>query len=485
MKTAILYIRVSTDEQAQKGYSQRYQEEVLLKYCQFNYLEVQEIIFEDHSAKTFNRPAWKAMITGFKRKNAQRPDYLLFIKRDRFSRNAADAYQMLRLLNEYNIDAQATEQPLDLSVPENKIMLAFYLAAPEVENDRRALNVIHGMRRARKEGRWMRLAPLGYINRSTENGDKYICPAEPQAGLMRWVFTEIAAGMRTTEQIWKEGKKKGLACGRSNFRTLIRNPVYCGKVIIPQYKDEDGHWVSDQHEVLITETIFIQAQKMLDLRKRGLIKKQRVIPSELVLRGFLICPACGRALTGSLSKGRHAYYYYYHCQAPCKFRIKAELANDILLHELIKWRADNKFIPLFKAVMNERHQLKMKVVNSQRENILIQIEQQQNRYKRACQLFLSGDMNTVDFEHIKSDQKIKCENWLGVLESLPVSGDRCNQDFNNKGTCLLKLHNVYKLASTQNKRKLIGMVFPSSIVIIGAVVEPCQYGLATKSIYFS
>ena len=49
-------------------------------------------------------------------------------------------------------------------------MLAVYLATPEVENDRRAINVANGMRRARVEGRWMGPAPLGYKNRVTETG---------------------------------------------------------------------------------------------------------------------------------------------------------------------------------------------------------------------------------------------------------------------------------------------------------------------------
>ena len=53
------------------------------------------------------------------------------------------------------MEPQAVEQPLDLSIPENKNDAGFYLAAPEVENDRRALNVFNGMRRAKKEGRWM------------------------------------------------------------------------------------------------------------------------------------------------------------------------------------------------------------------------------------------------------------------------------------------------------------------------------------------
>jgi len=43
-------------------------------------------------------------------------------------------------LRKLAIEPQAIEQPLDLSIPENKMMLAFYLAAPEVENDRTALN---------------------------------------------------------------------------------------------------------------------------------------------------------------------------------------------------------------------------------------------------------------------------------------------------------------------------------------------------------
>uniref|UniRef100_UPI0013DCF56F recombinase family protein n=1 Tax=Stenotrophomonas maltophilia TaxID=40324 RepID=UPI0013DCF56F len=52
--TADLYIRVSTDEQADKGYSQRDQEERLRKYCDNNQIKVRQVIFEDHSAKTFN-----------------------------------------------------------------------------------------------------------------------------------------------------------------------------------------------------------------------------------------------------------------------------------------------------------------------------------------------------------------------------------------------------------------------------------------------
>ena len=200
MNTADLYIRVSTDEQADKGYSQRNQEETLRKYCQINQLQIGRVIYEDHSAKTFNRPRWSELLISFRKKRPGSGHLLLFTKWDRFRRNAGDAYQMISTLRKLGIEPQAVEQPLDLSIPENKMMLAFYLAAPEVENDRRALNVFYGMRRARKEGRFMGRAPIGYINRADPNGRKYLALDEPQADIMRWSFEELAASRYNTEQ---------------------------------------------------------------------------------------------------------------------------------------------------------------------------------------------------------------------------------------------------------------------------------------------
>jgi DNA invertase Pin-like site-specific DNA recombinase len=184
-KKAFLYIRVSTDEQADKGYSLRHQEERLRSYCQFQNIEVVGLYNDDHSAKTFKRPAFQQLLT-FLKKNKKAADLLLFTKWDRFSRNAADAYGMINTLNNYIIEPQAIEQPLDLTIPENKIMLAFYLAAPEVENDRRALNVVVGMRRAKKEGRWMGTAPKGYKNVRID--DKPTIVTNENARHVKWVF---------------------------------------------------------------------------------------------------------------------------------------------------------------------------------------------------------------------------------------------------------------------------------------------------------
>ena len=57
------------------------------------------------------------------------------------------------------------------------LMLAFYLAAPEAENDRRALNILlTECAGQEKEGRWMCSAPIGYANKMRENGKRIYCP---------------------------------------------------------------------------------------------------------------------------------------------------------------------------------------------------------------------------------------------------------------------------------------------------------------------
>lgn len=90
MSVAILYIRLSTDKQAVKGYSQRSQAERLVKYCSLHNIEVFDTILEDFSAKTFNRPQWMKFFETLKAENTK-INLVLFTSWDRFSRNIADA----------------------------------------------------------------------------------------------------------------------------------------------------------------------------------------------------------------------------------------------------------------------------------------------------------------------------------------------------------------------------------------------------------
>ncbi|MBW8683895.1 serine integrase family protein [Chitinophaga rhizophila] len=108
------------------------------------------------------------------------------------------------MINELDleIEACAIEQPIYLSIPESKMILAVYLAEPEVENDRRSLNITDGMRKVRKEGRFIGVAPYGYANKITEDHRKYIAPTHPEADVIIWILNEFAKERANTQQAY-------------------------------------------------------------------------------------------------------------------------------------------------------------------------------------------------------------------------------------------------------------------------------------------
>ncbi len=462
MKIADLYIRVSTDEQADKGYSQRSQEELLRKYCDINNISIRKVMFEDHSAKTFMRPEWKAYLLEL-RKQKGKSELVLFLKWDRFSRNAGDAYQMINTLRKLGVEPQAIEQPLDLSIPENKMMLAFYLAAPEVENDRRALNVIHGMRRARKEGRYMGLAPIGYTNKIDEAGRKYIAIHQPQAGILKWSFEEIAKGVYNTEQVYKKAREKGFSGTKGLFWFAIRNPVYCGKIFIPKYKDDESRFVKGLHEALISESLYYEVQDVLDGRKRGEYRLKVVSNTSLPLRGFLLCPDCSKVLTGSASKGHTKHYTYYHCVLGCKFRYRAEAINEQFVNELRKYVPKPEMGELFKLIFQEAWQRQTGHIVDDRKELLKQIKELTDKVSYIRELLSSKQIEPEDFREMKSDYNSRIEKLEAKLSGL--QHDDINiKDLLNKGIDnLLRLDQVYETADIDKKREVISSIFPEKL----------------------
>ena len=459
---ADLYIRVSTDEQADKGYSQRNQEEMLRKYCESHSIMIRNVIYEDHSAKSFNRPQWKSLIQGLKKKKSN-VNLILFTKWDRFSRNAGDAYQMINVLRGFGVEPQAIEQPLDLSIPENKMMLAFYLAAPEVENDRRALNVFYGMRRARKEGRYMGLAPVAYINKTEENGKKYIAPLEPDASILRWDFEEIAKGIFNTEQIWKRAKEKGLKCSKNAFWQVIRNPLYCGKIFIPQFKDEESRFVKGQHKAIISEELYYEVQDILDGRGRNYRPKVKTL-DEFPMRGFLICPECEKLLTGSKSKGRTKYYSYYHCVGACKHRTNAEIVNEAIMKDLASFVPEISDMAFYQELIIKEYLNKTNEVQFEKKEILLQIKDYEDRLSHTRDLLATRQIDADDYRDMKSQYSAK----ISMLESQLT---RMNNDADNVQILIkrgvkrvFEIKEALKDGCLSEIRKDVGSIYPEKIV---------------------
>ena len=458
---AYLYIRVSTDEQAEKGYSQKHQDDRLRQYCEHHNIEIVGSYWEDYSGKTFDRPQFNKFMEHLK-KHRNTADLLLFLKWDRFSRNVAESYVMISRLAKMGIEPQAIEQPLDMTIPESKIMLAIYLAAPEVENDRRSLNTIAGMRKAMKEGRHVNMAPRGYRNTRDENNNPIIEPGK-DAHLIQWVFEETAKGVHNVMEIWKGAKEKGLKVGKSQMWNLLRNPIYCGRIFVPAYKDEKAVVIKASHEPIISQELFDEVQDVLNGRKRKFPTRQTA-KEELPLRGYLECKQCGSKLTGSASKGNGGKYFYYHCQHGCKERFKAEVANKEILKEFVTVSSNNAIIRILKESLEAHLRLSKSDKAKQKDNLQQEIEKARARISSARKLMLDKEIPPAEYKEIKLEYEGEITKLEQKIDEVATLDSDLKEHISFCCELVENLPNYYIAADLTAKQQILGSILSEKLV---------------------
>lgn len=462
-KTAVIYTRVSTEEQAESGYSLRDQESRLRSFCERENIQVLEHFQDSHSGKTFNRPGFNSLIS-YCKKNIGDVDYLYTTKVDRLGRNVLEALTTVQNLKSFGVQFQSIEQPMDYSSPESFLMQVIYHTIPDVENQRRAKNIKSGMRRAQKEGRFFaRVTPLGYIKERDQKGKPIYIPSE-KAGIVRWIFQEVAANKEVNINALRiQLKSKGISIIKSNIYKILRNPFYIGKIFIKAYGDEPEELVDGIHEGIITGDLFYKVQDILDGKKRNILKFVS-IPENYFQKGFLVCKRCGRLLMASTSQGNGGKYSYYHCTSDCGERIKVETVNAALFEELRKFKFRPEVFELFQQILKENLSenavdKKSKLTSIEKnmkdvENQLLQIdsdyyinksmpEDSHNRLKEALNKNLSV-LKGKKFDLIKSDTFKEIPQLDdNILSNLPLY-------FNN--------------ANVNIKREIIGSIFSEKLV---------------------
>lgn len=390
---------------------------------------------------------------------------------------------MITVLKKLGVEPLAVEQPLDLSIPENKMMMAFYLAIPEVENARRALNVKQGIWKARKEGKWVGAAPLGYENKSTETGVKYIAPKEPQASLMKRAFEMLAEGRYNVSQVYDQVSQDGLGRFSNAFRRALRNPVYCGKVKVPAFENEMAFFIQGIHEPIISEQLFDLVQKIIE-KKQYSKREKTAISYHFPFRGLLICPMCGKILTGSASRGKSGkQYHYYHCLGKCTVRFRAERVEEDFVKGLKIMSPINDFQGFIKEQMQQISLDKFQLKKSKQDILMARINDRINRIQKAEDLMLQGVISGDDYRRIKADIEVQI-NILGEQVAF-IQGQTNDIDRMTKKAVKLigHLHELFWMLNTQSKRQLIDLLFPKGLVFEFNRFMPCELGVPARIVY--
>ena len=308
------YIRVSTDEQAEKGYSLQYQEDCIKRYCAQRGYNLLQVYKEDYSAfGSFNdRPEW-SKIDSFVKKNKGLVSAILCLRWDRFARNLSEALNTISQFKKRNIDILTIENPIDLSNPENKLMLTICLTQAEIESEKNSLRTRQASRTAKINGCWMGTPPFGYKNHRNEDNHSTLIIDEVKSKIVIEVFEKMSSGIYSAEELRRYVINKGYKISKQAFLSLLKNITYTGKVYVSKTDKEPSLIVEGLHDRIISDDLFETVQKIMNGKKPKMKfnqDKSDIYP----LKPFLYCEEHKRSLTASGNKSRNGdIHHYYHC----------------------------------------------------------------------------------------------------------------------------------------------------------------------------
>ena len=457
----IIYCRVSTDEQAQKGFSLDYQEESLTNHCERMGYNIVKTYREDHSAKNFKRPEWSNLKV-YARANKKDIHKVLFAKWDRFSRNTEQALTVLREFDSMGIELNATEQYLDMTNSDNKMVLSIYLTAGEVERDKISSRTINGTYQAKKEGFFTGKAPYGYDNFRDEN-KKSTLKSNQFSFFVKKAFAEVAMNIESVETIRKKLKQEGMKLEKSAFSELLKNIIYAGKIKVPEFKKESAMVVNGKHEALIDIETFNKVQAVFN-EKRWHGTKPNYRNLEFPLRDFLTCEACGGQITGSTSQGRNKKYAYYHCRNKCKTRVSVDDAHVKIGNILFNLQINENIKDLFSDVLKNSEtrfngdktiQLKNKI--ELQKSLKAKIEDTED-------LFLSKDITKERFNNMIQRINGQLSEVNNEIEILSTNTDSIKTYVDSGLELLTNLDRMFANGDYDGKRIVAGSIFTQKLI---------------------
>lgn len=311
MKVGYQYVRISQAEQS--NWSISGQQKINETYAQHHGIRIEKtFIDEGRSAKNFERPEWKRLVTDLA-KNRHRVDYLIISKYDRLIRNTLEGLQQLQRLEEkWGVQVLSAMESYAIN-PQDPMF--FKLRADLLVNAEFERRVISdrskfGTWQAKLQGRHIGQAPWGYTNARDERNKPIIIMDKNKRDVICEIFDRYLAG-DTLGSITESARQKGFNVkSNSAIMRVLQNAVYAGMIRVPSYKGSAEKLIDGLHEGMIDKHTFYAVNEKI--RRAEYHTKMSINPN-LPLRGLILCEGCGSPLTGSKSKGKGGYYFYYRC----------------------------------------------------------------------------------------------------------------------------------------------------------------------------
>lgn len=274
MKHTALYLRVSTEAQADEGYSLAAQAEKLEAYCRMKGIaQFQRYVDGGFSGSNLTRPAITELVEAIRSGNVGR---VVVYKLDRLSRSQKDTLYLIEdVFMPHGVDFVSINENIDTGSPYGRAMIGILSAFAQLERENIFLRTRMGMVERVKQGYWPGggKIPFGY----DYDADKGILVPNSDAETVREIYARYLEGQSTGRIARDLGLKY-----EHLVRQILLRESNTGVIV---YR---GETYPGRHEPLIDKTTFARVQRRLQRTD-----KPRAAASNKLLTGLLVCGHCG------------------------------------------------------------------------------------------------------------------------------------------------------------------------------------------------
>lgn len=449
IKSAGIYIRVSTFDQAREGFSLGEQEERLKEFCNFKRYNIYKV-YQDAgiSAKNDKRPAYQEMIEDVKKGNI---NVIVALKLDRLTRSVYDIEKLMKFVNDYECDIDCMADESNTTTSNGRMVMRIMTSVSQNEIEKCSERTKFGMAGAIKNGHIPNRTGLGF-----KRENKKLVPDPLTKDIIVRIFDLYLEGK--SHQAIANIYNKEKVLGKTNWydstiQKILSNELYKGDYVNGKRTKHPTYYENVIEPIVSKEKWeSCQYQKLRNARHY-----ERT--ATYLFTNKLKCSKCGNFLGGhATTKTNGKKYYYYKCNT-CKTyfnEIDIEKELKAFMLELAKQDdlINNYYTPFIKSKLEDKTEDYKKEIKD--------LDKQLDRIKTA---YIKGVVKLEDFdkeikhiEYQKSDLEKRqkgqkqYEDLSFTLNDLLIIQDIQEIEFYTNPDVL----NNWSNKSKEDKQKIIG-----------------------------
>ncbi len=449
---AVIWTRVSSEEQFKTNHSIQTQMDACNGYCEALNKEVKHCFGGTFESAKVAGEHFLEMIGAVM--NDPEVDTIVVFDYDRFSRNMYEGLTYKGQLKRNGVIIKSVNQPIDEGNVLSEQISAILLIIADIDNAMRRHKCYEGMVSCLNRGEWYSKPPLGYDSKKVNKEHKLTVNDKGKILKNAWVWIANEPNLSQAKVV-ERLKLRGLDISKQRLSNCLQNQFYCGRI---EHSLLKGAIVKGKQEPLISEALFEKVQSILMGNNKGY--EQATETPRFPLKNHI--HALGHTLSGYTVKKKDLDYYKYSGKEG-SVNVSAKEIHSKYAELLNGFAVPDELLPILTIVLKKKFEEKTHTQISDIDNIKKNIATLTTQIKSAKKNYAIGAIEKDVYLEVIRDLEINKHKAEAELEKVSVNLSNLAEYIETTIVIACNLGVYWKKQDFDVCQKIQKLVFPKGV----------------------